>query len=309
MGDGLIRVVSLRKKNKNDEGRMSVLDHLRELRRRLLLVMVIVALGAVLGWVLYDHILNILENPYCNVPFKHRLAAQNQSRSQCNLVFRGPLDGFTIRLKVSVVAGAIITAPLWLYQLWAFVTPGLRKNERRWTIGFVLTSTALFAAGMALAYFTLSKGLDVLISSSGSGVQASLDVNSYISFVILMLVIFGASFELPLLIVMLNLVRILPFSVLKRSQRLGIFLIFVFAAVATPSTDPFTMTAMAIPMCVLFEAAVLFAFFNDRRRARRALAEEAEQLPDGVSSDVNPIPEQLPVATAHARETWAEDLP
>jgi sec-independent protein translocase protein TatC len=268
-----------------------------------------VALGAVIGWVLYDQILTILKDPYCNVPFQHRLGATNQSRSQCNLIFRGPLDGFTVRLKVSVVAGAIITAPLWLYQLWAFVTPGLRKNERRWTIGFVLTSTVLFAAGMALAYLTLSKGLDVLITSAGHGVQASLDVNYYITFVILMLVIFGASFELPLLIVMLNLVRILPFSVLKRSQRLGIFLIFVFAAIATPSTDPFTMTAMAVPMCVLFEAAVLFAFFNDRRRARRALAEEQVELPDDVISKVDPIPEPLPARTPTPASTWTDDLP
>jgi sec-independent protein translocase protein TatC len=301
-------VVSLRKK-KDEEGRMSVLDHLRELRRRLIVVMIIVALGAVVGWVLYDHILSILKDPYCNVPYRYRQAALNQSRNQCNLVFRGPLDGFTIRLKVSVVAGAIITAPLWLFQLWAFVTPGLRKNERRWTVGFVLVSSLLFALGMTLAYVTLSKGLEVLITSAGQNVQASLDVTSYITFVILMLVIFGASFELPLLIVMLNLVRILPYSVLKRGQRIGMFLIFVFAAVATPSTDPFTMTAMAVPMCVLFEAAVLFAFFNDRRRARRAVAAEAAELPDDVLSHIEPVSDPLPVRTSSSNDAFTQDLP
>ncbi|MEO9237456.1 MAG: twin-arginine translocase subunit TatC, partial [Jatrophihabitantaceae bacterium] len=118
-------------------------------------------------------------------------------------------------------------------------------------------------------------------------------VTSYISFVILMLVIFGASFELPLLIVMLNAVRVLPFSILKRGQRLGIFLIFLFAAVATPSTDPFTMVAMAIPMVLLFELAVLWCFLYDRRRARRQLAEEQQQLADDVASVVNPIPERI----------------
>lgn len=288
---------------------MSVLDHLRELRRRLLIVMIIVAVGGVVGWLVYNHLLEILKHPYCNVDYRHRLGALDQSASQCNLQFRGPLDGFTVRLKVSVVAGAILTAPLWLYQLWAFVTPGLHKNEKRWTITFVLVSTVLFAAGMALAYVTLAKGLDVLITSAGTGVQASLDVNSYITFVILMLVIFGASFELPLLIVMLNLVRVLPFSVLKRGQRLGIFLIFVFAAVATPSTDPFTMTAMAIPMCILFEAAVLFAFLNDRRRAKRQLAEAAEQLPDDVASVVDPFPQRLPENRTDASSAWSDDLP
>jgi sec-independent protein translocase protein TatC len=277
----------------NPEGRMSIVDHLRELRRRLLIVAIIVGLGAVLGWLSYNQLLSVLKRPYCDIPYQHRLGALNQSREQCKLFFRAPLDGFTIRLKVSVVAGAILTSPFWLYQLWAFVTPGLRKHEKRWTVGFVVTSTALFAMGMALAYVTLSKSLEVLVLSAGDGTQASLDITSYISFVILMLVIFGASFEVPLLVVMLNLVRILPFSVLKRGQRIGIFLIFVFAAVATPSTDPFTMIAMALPMCVLFEAAVLFAFLNDRRRARRQLAEAAAQLPDDVASTVNPYPERL----------------
>lgn len=272
---------------------MSVLDHLRELRRRLIIVLILVALGAVVGWVFYNPLLDILKHPYCNIPYQHRLGALNQSSEQCKLLFPAPLDGFTIRLKVSVVAGAIITAPLWLYQLWAFVTPGLKKNERRWTIAFVCTSTLLFAAGMALAYLTLAKGLDVLITQAGSGTQAALDVTKYISFVILMLLVFGASFELPLLIVMLNAVRVLPFKLLKKGQRIAIFLIFVFAAFATPSTDPFTMVAMAAPMCLLFELAVLWCFVHDRRRAARAAAEEAARLPDDVASAVDPIPQRL----------------
>jgi sec-independent protein translocase protein TatC len=301
---------SLRRSAKaNPEGRMSVLDHLRELRRRLIVVMIIVSLGAIIGWIVYNPLLTILKQPYCNVPYQHRLGALNQSAEQCKLLFRAPLDGFTIRLKVSVVAGAVLTAPLWLYQLWAFVTPGLRRHEKRWTVAFVSMSSALFAAGMGLAYFTLYKGLDVLITQAGAGTQAGLDVTSYISFVILMLTIFGASFELPLLIVMLNAVRVLPFSLLKRGQRLGIFLIFLFAGVATPSTDPFTMAAMAVPMCLLFELAVLWCFLHDRRRARREAAAEAEQLPDDVASMVDPIPERLPPADrspAQGSSEWSE---
>ena len=285
---------------------MSVLDHLRELRRRLIAVIAIIAVGAIVGWVLYNPILEVLKHPYCTIPYQHRLGALSQG--DCNLFFRGPLDGFTIRLKVSFIAGAILTAPIWLYQLWAFVTPGLHKNERRWTIVFVLTSSVLFFAGMALAYLTLAKGLRVLIVSAGSGTQAALDVTSYISFVTLMLLVFGASFELPLLIVMLNLVRVLPFAVLKRGQRIGIFLVFVFAAVATPSTDPFTMIAMALPMCLLFEGAVLFAFFNDRRRARRQIAENETRLPDDVASTIDPIPERLPDRASEDSSQWS-DLP
>jgi sec-independent protein translocase protein TatC len=286
----------------NPEGRMSVLDHLRELRRRLILVMIIVALGGVVGWLVYNPLLELLKQPYCNIPYQHRLGAQNQSAEQCKLLFRAPLDGFTIRLKVSVVAGAILTAPLWLYQLWAFVTPGLRRHERRWTFSFVASSSVLFALGMALAYFTLYKGLNVLVTQAGAGTQAGLDVSSYISFVVLMLVVFGASFELPLLIIMLNAVRVLPYRLLRRGQRLGIFLVFLFAAVATPSTDPFTMIAMAVPMVVLFELAVLWCFLHDRRRARRQLAAQ-EALPDDVPSAVDPLPERLD------RPTEWTDLP
>ncbi len=289
---------------------MSVLDHLRELRRRLIIVMLVIAAGAVLGWLLYNPLLQVLKEPYCKIPFEHRLGALNQDKSQCKLQFHAPLDGFTIRLKVSFVAGAVFTAPLWLYQLWAFVTPGLRRHERRWTAAFVLCSTVLFALGMSLAYFTLYKGLNVLITQAGNGTQAALTVNDYISFVILMLIIFGLSFELPLLVVMLNAVRVLPFSLLKRGQRLGIFLIFLFAAVATPSTDPFTMIAMAVPMVLLFELSVLWCFVHDRRRARRELAGEHERLPDDVASRVDPIPERIdqPADGGGSGSEWT-DLP
>jgi sec-independent protein translocase protein TatC len=283
--------LSRQRRPANPEGRMSVLDHLRELRRRLIIVMLLVAAGAVIGYLAYNQILAVLKHPYCHVNYHHRFGAQNQG--DCNLVFRQPLDGFTTRLKVSVIAGTIITSPFWLYQLWAFVTPGLRRNERRWSVSFITASLLLFGCGGGLAYLTLAKGLDILISSSGTGVQSQLDVASYISFVTLVILVFGASFELPLLIVMLNAVRVLPFSILKRGQRLGIFLIFLFAAVATPSTDPFTMIAMAVPMVLLFELAVLWCFLYDRRRARRQLAEAEQALPDDVASTVQPIPERI----------------
>ena len=271
---------------------MSVLDHLRELRRRLILVLVFVAAGAAAGWALYEPVLHFLEHPYCSVPAKHRYNGQNGSG--CDLIYTGVLDGFTTRLKVSVIAGSVFSAPLWLYQIWAFITPGLRKNERKYTIAFIIASTVLFAAGMALAYVVLSKGLTVLLTAAGSGTQALLTVNSYLGFVTLMMLVFGAAFELPLLVIMANLAGVLPASLLKRTQRISIFLIFLFAAVATPSTDPFTMCAMAIPMVLLFEGAVLFAVIHDRRKARRKAAEEAAtHLDDETPSAVQPIPEPL----------------
>jgi sec-independent protein translocase protein TatC len=280
----------LRRRRENPEARMSVLDHLRELRRRLIIIVVVVSAGAVLGWLVYPHVLTILEKPYCAVPPQYRAGGSNG----CALIYTGVLDGFTTRLKISFIVGAIITAPFWLYQIWAFVTPGLRRNERKYTIIFLLSSTMLFALGVVLAYLVLYKGISILLRVSGTGTQALLTINAYLSFVVLMLVVFGAAFELPLLIVMANFAGVLPAKLLRKSQRLGIFLIFLFAAVATPSTDPYTMCAMAVPMVLLFEVAVGIAILHDRRKARReAAAAAATHLDDDVASAIDPIPQPL----------------
>ena len=271
---------------------MPVLDHLRELRRRVIIMVLIVAVGAVFGWIFYGHLLDVLKHPYCQVPKKYR--ATPNGTGDCVLIYHGVLDGFTTRLKVSAIAGAVLTGPFWLYQIWAFITPGLRKNERKYTLWFIAISTMLFVAGMTLAYVVLSKGLRLVIEQGGYGTAAQLTVSDYISFVTLMLVVFGAAFEVPLLVVMANFVGVLPASLLRKSRRIGIFLIFLFAAVATPSTDPFTMCAMAIPMVILFEVAIRIASVHDKRKARRQEEERAEEhLDDAVASEVNPIPTSL----------------
>lgn len=271
---------------------MPVLDHLRELRRRLIIIVLIVVAGAVVGWFLYGHILDILRHPYCSVPEKYRYIANNTD--DCALVYHGVLDGFTTRLKVCAIAGAVMTGPLWLYQIWAFITPGLRRKERKYTLWFIFFSTVLFAAGVSLAYVVLSKGLRFVLEQAGSGAVAQLTVSDYISFVTLMLVVFGAAFELPLIIVMANFVGVLPAKLLRKSRRIGIFLIFLFAAIATPSTDPFTMCAMALPMVLLFEVAIQVATVHDRRKERRLAAERSEpHLDDAVPSEIDPIPHRL----------------
>ncbi|MGI8679341.1 MAG: twin-arginine translocase subunit TatC [Jatrophihabitans sp.] len=289
---------------KTVDGRMPVMDHLRELRRRVVWMLGIVAVGAVVGWVFYPHILHILKGPYCSVP-KQYLALPKRG-DDCVLIYHGVLDGFTTRLKVSVISGAVLTGPFWLYQIWAFITPGLRKNERKYTLLFVLVSTILFIAGMTLAYTVLYKGLPILIEQAGNGTAAQLTINDYISFVVLMLVVFGSAFELPLLVVMANFAGVLPSKLLRKSQRLAIFLIFVFAGVATPTTDPFTMVAMAVPMVALFELSVLIATVHDRRKAARKAAErEASQLEDHVPSAIDPIPQQL-TAGSGSSDSWAD---
>jgi sec-independent protein translocase protein TatC len=288
--------VRLRRSAGNPDGRMSVLDHLRELRRRLIIIVVLIGLGAVLGWYLYPHTLHFLKEPYCSVPYTHRFPGNDPNPKHCDLIYTGVLDGFTTRLKVAAISGAVFTAPLWLYQIWGFITPGLKRNERKYTVVFIAASTILFVGGMSLAYLVLSRGLRVLIGAAGSGTLAILTVNGYLSFVTLLLTVFGLAFELPLLVVMANMVGVLPAKLLRKSQRLAIFLIFLFAAVATPSTDPFTMCAMAIPMCLLFEGAVVFAIVHDRRKAARKAALATlgpPDLDDHTPSQIDPIPRPL----------------
>ena len=199
-----------------------------------------------------------------------------------------------LRLKVSLTAGIIMACPVWLYQIWAFITPGLRRTERKYSLWFIFFSTVLFAGGVSLAYFVLAKGLRLVIEQGGYGTAAQLTVSDYISFVTLMLIAFGAAFELPLIVVMANFAGALPARVLKKTRRAAIFLIFLFAAVATPSTDPFTMCAMAVPMVILYEIAIQVATVHDRRKAARREAERAEaHLDDTVPSTIDPIPRSL----------------
>ena len=267
-------------------GRMAILDHLRELRRRLAIILVIVAVGTVAGYFLYSPVLAILERPFCAVDPRYRFGGE---AGRCVLVFSGVLDGFTTRLKIAALTGAVLTAPAWLYQVWAFITPGLKKTERRYTITFVASSTVLFTAGAFVAYEILAKGLSMLLSQGGGQVEAMLTVTNYLNFVMLTLVVFGLSFELPLLIVIANRAGVLPAATLRKSQRIAIFAIFVFAGIVVPSTDPFSMCAMAIPMVLLYEAAVGIATLHDRRRARHTTSRAAvEDLDDQTVTAVEP---------------------
>jgi sec-independent protein translocase protein TatC len=267
-------------------GTMSLRDHLTELRSRLIKALLFVAIGAVIGWILYPQILDLLKEPYCKLPADRRFNPSAGAGQDCQLAFFGPLDGFVLRLKVGVICGIILSSPFWLYQLWAFVTPGLRRHERRWTTVFVFSATLLFLAGAVLSYFTIGKALALLVNLAGSGTVAVIAVPNYVGFVTSMLLVFGAAFELPLLVSMLNLVGVLPASRLIKWQRMAIFLIFVFAAVATPSQDPISMCMLAIPMSLLFELSVLLAWLHDRRKARR----EAESGFGGLSDDeISPL--------------------
>jgi sec-independent protein translocase protein TatC len=243
---------------------MTLTDHLREFRNRLAISVVAVVVGFIVAWAFYNQILDLLNKPIKDVA--HELWVQKHIRVKP--VLNGVASSFLLQTKISLVAGIVAASPVWLYELWAFILPGLHRNERRWTVLFVGVAGPLFMAGVTLGYYVLPKGLSVLIGFTPSAVTNLVELNDYLSFVIRVLLVFGIAFEIPLFVVMLNLAGVVRARQLARYRGWIVFLTFVFAAVATPSTDPITMLLLAIPMMVLFLISELIARVIDRRRGR-----------------------------------------
>jgi sec-independent protein translocase protein TatC len=249
----------------NPEARMSLIEHIRELRNRLLKALLALAAGMGVGWIFFNPVWKFLERPYCKIPQHNRLLGMHG----CTLVVNGLFDGFFIHLKIMFVVGLIVSSPVWLYQLWAFIAPGLYARERRWAYAFVGAAVPLFAAGAAFAYLAMSNGLRFLLHMVPAGATALITVDTYFGYMTAMLLIFGIAFEVPLIMVMLNMAGVLTHARMRKWRRLMIFAVFAFAAVAVPSPDPFSMLLLAVPCVVLVELAELFVWANDRRRARR----------------------------------------
>jgi sec-independent protein translocase protein TatC len=242
---------------------MSLSDHLREFRNRLGICVLAVVVGFVVAWVFYGQLLDLLTSPVQDVQ-----KTLQERDTHTEIVINGVASSFLLQTKVSLVAGLVVASPVWLYELWAFIMPGLHRNERRWTVLFVACAGPLFFAGVTLGYFVLPKGLLVLIGFTPDQATNLIELNDYLSFVIRVLLVFGVAFEIPLFVVMLNLAGVVRARQLARWRGWIVFLTFVFAAVATPSTDPITMLLLAIPMVLLFLISELIARVIDARRGR-----------------------------------------
>jgi sec-independent protein translocase protein TatC len=262
---------------RDPEGRMPLISHLRELRRRLTLAVLAIVVGAVIAAVFYNQLFDLITEPFNKIKVDHAGATLN---------FGGIGDPFSYALKICAMAGIFIASPVWMYQLWAFVAPGLHKNERRWGIGFVVVSVPLFLGGALLAYIFLPKGFDLLIgfNPDPGNVANIISLDSYLSFVLRMFLVFGIAFVTPVFLVALNLVGIVTGRALFKAWRPVILGAFIFAAVATPSGDPWTMTALAMPMLFLFAIAASLCLVLDKRRRQRGV--------DGV--DYSTLDDELP---------------
>jgi sec-independent protein translocase protein TatC len=244
------------------DGQMTLTEHLRELRRRLFISLCAIAVGFVVGWIFYAQLFDLLIRPYTSVV--RELARQQGIDSRA--VITGVATPFMLQAKVALVAGIAMACPVWLYELWAFIVPGLHRNERKWSLAFASVAAPLFLAGLVLGYVVLPKGLQVLIGFTPTNVTGLVDVNGYLSFVLRILLVFGVAFEIPLVVVLLNLAGVVRAHQLSKWRSWIIFGTFVFAAVATPSTDPITMLLLAIPMTALFLLSEVIARVVDRRR-------------------------------------------
>jgi sec-independent protein translocase protein TatC len=250
----------------NPDGRMPLIDHLRELRSRVVKMALALAAGMTAGFIFFSQAWHVIERPLCSAIIRGHSGCRTLGVNQ--LVLDGPLDSFYLRVKVALIVGVILSAPVWLYQIWAFAAPGLHAREKRWSCLFLGAAIPLFGIGITACYLSLGRSLRYLLGLTPGGVQNLIQVDQYLSFVTAMMVAFGLAFEVPLLLVMLNLAGVLTHDRFAKWRRVLIFGVFLIAGAANPSPDPVTMLILGGTCALLVEAAEVLIWSHDRRRAR-----------------------------------------
>lgn len=308
-GEGRTSKRRKRSRRVNPDGTMTLIEHIYEFRRRLGWAMLAVVVGGIFGFIWFSTKMGpipslgeIVKDPYCAIPPDRRLNG-NQG---CQLLQTVPFEAFMIQLKVGVAAGAVLLSPAWLYQIWAFIAPGLYSKERKYALTFVAFASVLFAGGAVLAYILFPHALQLLMGFGQGEFITALTADKYISFMLSLLVIFGISFELPLLVVMLNRVGVVKYVQLKKWRRGIVFALFVFAAFATPGSDPFSMLGLAAALTVLFEIAIQLARLHDRKKDRIRGDEGWDKLADDEAAPFDYTPstaDDEPTATAGGRSS------
>lgn len=245
---------------------MPLMEHFRELRRRLLIAVTAIVIGTVIGWIFYPAVFAFVQQPYVDgiAPLLKR------EGFDATLVLSGGIgSAFTFRLKVALVIGLLLSSPIWLWEMWAFILPALHSNEKRWVYLLTGTGVPLFVGGVTVGYLVLPKGIQVLVSFAPESIQVLLNLGDYLSFMLRTVLVFGAAAQIPLVVILLNRIGIVSARQLAAARPWTIVGIFVFAAVATPSTDPLTMLFLAVPMTVLYLVSEVIARLTERRRRSR----------------------------------------
>jgi sec-independent protein translocase protein TatC len=224
---------------------MTLSQHLAEARRRFLWCCVAIALAGVVAFILYNQILHLMQTPYCHASPQH-----------CTFLITNPLDGLTLRIRLSLFGGAILATPVVIWHLWRFITPGLKVAERRYALPFVLCTMLFFALGVVVAYVTFNHALAWLASIGGSQLTTAYNPNQYLTLFALLMIVFGLTFEFPVVLVALELARIVTPAALLRQWRYAVIGITIFAAIVTPSSDPFSMLALAVPLVIFYFIAI-----------------------------------------------------
>ena len=240
------------------DGHMTLMEHLVELRRRVIWAAIAVAVGAVVGWFVYPAVFRFLLHPYRDIA--------SRSIAHGDLIATSPLDGFAVRIKITAYVAIGLAMPVMLWQLWRFVSPGLHRHEKRYALPFVGSAIALFAAGAGIAYWTLPKALEWLASVGGNNITQAYTADKYFQLIAYMMLAFGICFQFPVLLVFLQMAGIVRNETLRKYWRHAIVGIAVVVAVATPSNDPFSMLALSIPLWVFYGIAVAFGWLRGRRR-------------------------------------------
>ena len=302
------------------DGSMTLIDHVRELRNRLFIASLGLIAGLIVGFIVSQWVFHLLEAPYCDLPTS--IATRADGTQYCDWVVLNVADTLILRLKIALWVGLIVGSPVWLYQLWAFIAPGLHRHERKWAYVFVAIAAPLFAGGGILAYFVVGHSLAFIMEAGVLGEATKLEVSGYIGFVTNMILIFGAAFEFPLILLMLNFTGVVTAKKLLSWWRIVVFLSFAFAAIATPDPGPFGMTLLALCMVVLYLIATGVAALNDKRKGRgkELYAEldddqlsplEDDRMPVGASDPIeppSPIEAPTPVAQPRSLEGRFDDM-
>ena len=251
---------------KNPEGTMSLRGHLGELRKRLFWSALFFLFATIAGWFLFDPVFAALQKPVVDLA--------NSKGINATINFNSVVSAFDLRMQISMFIGLLLSSPFWLWNLWAFITPGLKKNERRYSLGFLLAAVPLFFGGCAIAWFSLPTFVKSLLAFTPAGSANIISANDYILFSLRILLVFGIAFVLPVVLVLLNFIGILSGKSIRKSWRVAVFLSALLAAMATPAADPMSMFFLMLPLVSLFYLAVAIASLRDRIRAKRTTVEE-----------------------------------